>query len=150
MPGCAGFGAELRTSSAEEPARARAEVDRRSKDDPHLRSCRAVMKYHVHASDGDIGHVEGVLIDDETWAIRYLVVNTSNWWLGHRVLVAPQWIQDVSWSESKVSVKVTRQEIKDAPGSGPTALPDRAQEMGLHEHYGRAGYWAQEESAKLD
>jgi hypothetical protein len=147
MPGCAGSGAELRPGSAEK--RARDEVDRRSKDDPHLRSCRAVMKYHVHASDGDIGHVDGVLVDDETWAIRYLIVNTSNWWLGHQVLVAPQWIQDVSWPESKVWVKMTRQEMKAAPSWEPTALLDRTQEMGLHEHYGRAGYWAEEESAKL-
>jgi hypothetical protein len=58
------------------------------------------MKYHVHASDGDIGHVGGLLVDDETWAIRYLIVNTSTWWLGHQVLVAPQWIQNVSWFAS--------------------------------------------------
>jgi hypothetical protein len=82
-----------------------------------------------------------MLIDDETWAIRYLIVNTSNWWLGHQVLIAPQWIDDVSWFDSKVSVKMTRQAIKDAPAYQPATPLDRAQETGLHEHYGRAGYW---------
>jgi hypothetical protein len=144
-PGYAGFKSEPRTSLEEERARARADVDRRNKDDPHLRSCKAVMKYHVHASDGDIGHVEGVLVDDETWAVRYLIVNTSNWWLGHQVLVAPQWIQQVSWSESKVAVKMTRQQIKDAPGWEPTALV-RAQEVRLYDHYGHAGYWLKDEA----
>ncbi|MEO8281450.1 MAG: PRC-barrel domain-containing protein, partial [Ideonella sp.] len=61
-------------------------------DDPHLRSCRAVERYHIHATDGDIGHVDSLLVEDESWAIRYLVVNTSDWWLGHQMLVAPPWI----------------------------------------------------------
>jgi hypothetical protein len=46
-------------------------------EDCHLRSCSAVMGYHLHAKDGDVGHVDDFLVDDRTWAIRYLVVNTS-------------------------------------------------------------------------
>ena len=90
-------------------------------DDPHLRSCKAVMSYHIQATDGDIGHVQGLLVDEETWAIRYMIVNTSNWWLGHQVLVAPQWIQDVSWHDSTVSVNLTRQAVKNAPPYDSTA-----------------------------
>ena len=69
---------------------------RRHGDDPHLRSARAMIRYHIHATDGEIGHVDGMIVDDETWTIRYLVVNTSDWWLGHQVLVAPPWIRDIS------------------------------------------------------
>lgn len=64
-------------------------------DDCHLRSCSAVRGSPIHATDGDIGHIENVLVDDHTWAIRYLIVDTSHWWGGHRVLVAPQWIDAV-------------------------------------------------------
>jgi hypothetical protein len=110
-------------------------------DDPHLRSCKAVVDYHIHATDGDIGHVQGLLVDEETWAIRYLVVNTSDWWLGHQVLVAPQWIRDVSWSHDTVSVNLTRQSVKDAPPYESTALLDRARETAVYKHYERAGYW---------
>jgi hypothetical protein len=67
--------------------------------DPHLRSCKAVKNYHIEATDGDIGHVQGLLIDEETWAIRYVVVDTNNWWLGHQVLIAPQWIREVRWAD---------------------------------------------------
>jgi hypothetical protein len=140
-PGYGGFGSPQATRSEEENAIAQAESGRTRDDDPHLRSCRAVIKYHVHASDGDIGHVEGLLVDDETWAIRYLIINTSNWWLGHQVLVAPQWIQDVSWSDSKVSVEMTRQAIKDAPAYDSVRPLDRTQEADLYDHYGRASYW---------
>jgi sporulation protein YlmC with PRC-barrel domain len=110
-------------------------------NDCHLRSCNAVMGYHIHATDGDIGHVEDLLVDDHTWAIRYLIVDTSNWWGGHQVLVAPPWIESVSWSDEKVSVDLTRQAIKDAPPYDPAARFSREQEQGMYEHYGRPGYW---------
>ena len=48
--------------------------------------------YHIEATDGGIGHVKDFIIDDETWAIRYLEVDTRNWWPGKKVLVSPQWI----------------------------------------------------------
>ncbi len=53
--------------------------------DPHLRSTATVTGYHIHASDGQIGHVENFLIDDATWSIRYLIVDTRNWWPGKHV-----------------------------------------------------------------
>jgi len=59
--------------------------------------------------------VQGILIDERTWAIRYLIVNTSNWWLGHEVLIAPAWIKNIIWADSKVTVDLTRQQIKGAP-----------------------------------
>jgi len=115
---------------------------RHHNDDPHLRSCNAVMKYHIQASDGEIGHVRGLLFDDETWAVRYLIVDTSNWWLGHQVLVAPQWIKEVNWSRSHVSIDLTRKVLKDAPPYDATSPLGRQQEIDLFEYYGRPGYWA--------
>lgn len=120
---------------------ARIEAGRHAHDDPHLRSCNAVVGYHIHASDGDIGHVAGMLIDEETWAVRYLVVDTSNWWLGHQVLIAPQWIEAVSWSDKTVAVPLTRQAVKDAPGYDAQATMSRDAEERLYRHYGHAGYW---------
>jgi sporulation protein YlmC with PRC-barrel domain len=111
-------------------------------EDCHLRSSNAVVGYHIRATDGDIGHLEDLLVDDDTWAIRYLVVNTSNWWGGHRVLVSPGWITDVSWPESSVSVDLTRQAVKDAPPYESAAELDRQLERAIHEHYGRPGYWS--------
>ena len=57
--------------------------------DPHLRSTAAVTGYHIHASDRLIGHVENLLIDDVTWGIRYLIIDTKNWWPGKHVLMSP-------------------------------------------------------------
>jgi sporulation protein YlmC with PRC-barrel domain len=115
-------------------------------DDCHLRSSNAVIGHHIAATDDDIGHLEDLLVDDHTWAIRYLVVNTSNWWRGHRVLVPSAWIRDVSWSEAKVSVDLTRQAVKDAHPYQSAAELDRQGEQAVYEHYGRPGYWTTEAS----
>jgi len=95
-----------------ERARLARDVDQHRNDDPHLRSGNAVIKYHIEATDGASVHVQGLLLDEETWAIRYLIVDTSNWWLGHQVLISPQWIQGVSWSERTVSISLTREAVR--------------------------------------
>ena len=41
--------------------------------DPNLRSTNVVSGYHIQASDGEIGNVEDFIVDDQTWAIRYLI-----------------------------------------------------------------------------
>jgi len=112
--------------------------------DRHLRSTHAVSGYHIQALDGEIGHVEDFIIDDETWAIRYLVVGTRNWWPGKRVLVSPQWIERVSWNESKVFVNLDRETIKQSPEYTEESLLNRDYEIGLHRHYNRKGYWVDE------
>ena len=113
-------------------------------DDPHLRSSNAVRRYYVHASDGDLGRVGGFLVEDRSWAIRYLIVNTSNWWLGHEVLIAPLWIDRIDWAECTVSVGLTREAIKRSPPYDSVSPLDREQEAGIHTHYGRTGYWPRE------
>jgi uncharacterized protein YrrD len=116
--------------------------DRRISEDPHLRSCNEVVGYRLHASDGEIGHVEGFLLDDQTWAIRYLIVNTSNWWLGHKVLIAPPWLEEVSWSAQTVSVDLSRESVKAAPPYVANDELSLEREIRLYEHYGRTWYGA--------
>lgn len=125
-------------------AYADAEKSKHRNDDPHLRSCDAVIGYDIHATDGDIGHVQGMLVDEDTWAIRYLVVDTSNWWLGHTVLIAPPWIKEVRWATRTVSVLMTRELVKTAPTFVSTTELNRLNEISLHRHYGRDGYWTAE------
>jgi hypothetical protein len=117
------------------------EAKRSAGDDQHLRSCEAVKSYRIHAADGDIGRVDGFLVDDRTWAIQYLIVNTSNWWLGHQVLVAPAWLEDVSWAYSKVTTSLTRQEVRSAPAFDALLSLNRDDEEGIYRHYRREGYW---------
>jgi hypothetical protein len=95
----------------------------------------------VQGSDEAIGHIEDFIADDDTWGVRYLVIDTGHWWGGKRVLLAPHWARRVSWSDRKVYVDVSRQAIKDSPpwyGSSPV---NREYEERLYDYYGRPVYW---------
>ncbi len=101
---------------------------RHGNDDPHLRSCEAVIGYHIHAKDGEIGHVSDFILDQRTLAILHLVVDTSNWWGGHKVLISPERIEDVSWVDQSVSIDLTRQSLIDATPYQSTEQLNRERE----------------------
>ena len=108
--------------------------------DPHLRSSASVTGYHIHATDGTVGHIENLLIDDAGWGIRYLVIDTKNWWPGQHVLLSPYAVQRIDWAEREIRVGVSRDVIKGSPPWDPASLIDRGYEQRLHTHYGWPGY----------
>lgn len=103
---------------------ATSQANEQPRGDPHLRSAREVIGYAIHARDGDVGHVEDFLADDMSWAIRYLVVGTRNWWPGRRVLIGPKAIRTVSWEQARVAVDLTRDAIKHGPEYERARPPD--------------------------
>ena len=122
------------------------EVERESEGeqptgDPHLRSMRTVLGYRIQATDGELGHVEDFIIDDEVWILRYMVVDTRNWLLGKEVLVAVAWIKNVDWDNSLVYVDLPRVRIAYSPIFDPARPTDREYEQELYEFYGRDRYW---------
>jgi uncharacterized protein YrrD len=123
------------------------ESRRATDEDPHLRSTADVTGRDIQAQDGEIGHVADFVIDDETWAIRYLIVDTRNWWPGKKVLISPRWIERISWAESKVFINLTRDAIKQAPEYTDETLITRDHEIKLNRHYDREGYWIGELTA---
>ena len=141
----AGLAPPMTASGAAAPDADRAvaaeQAARHRNDDPHLRSCEDVTGYHIKAQDGEIGHVRGWIADEESWAIRYLVIATSNWWFGHEVLIAPEWIREVSWADKVVAVEMTRDAIRNAPAWDASTPPDRTLESDMYRHYDRSGYW---------
>ena len=118
-------------------------------DDPHLRSTIDVSGHSIQALNGEIGHVEDFVVDDETWTIRYLIVDPRDWWPGKKVLISTRWVERISWSESKVFINLNRETIKLGPEYTKEALITRDYEMKLHRHYGRAGYWEDELARKI-
>ncbi len=110
----------------------------------HLRSTREVIGYHIMATDGEIGHIEDFLFDDDTWKIRYAVADTSNWWDGRRVLLKPEWIESVRWPDRKIEVNMSREKIKNSPEWDPDQPLSREYELRLHTYYGGEPYWTEE------
>jgi len=70
--------------------------------------------FHIHATDGEIGHVDDFLVDP-AWRVCYLVVDTSNWIGGKSVLIAPSAIDAVDAESQKIRVRLTRKEIEKSP-----------------------------------
>lgn len=104
----------------------------------HLHSCREVEGYHLQAIDGEIGHVCDFIIDETTWSIKYLVVDTRNWMPGKKVLVIPGWVQSVDWMGHKIAIDLERDVIRQAPEYDPGEVIDDAYEDRLLTHYERA------------
>lgn len=112
------------------------------KGDPHLRSTKEIEGYTISATDAEIGHVEDFIIDDESWSIRYMIINTNKWLPGGRnVIIAIPWIKDIDWLESKVGIDLDAESIKQSPEYDSESLFNRQNETKLFEHYNRKKYW---------
>jgi len=103
---------------------------------PHLRSSREITGYDIQAMDGAIGHVEDLVVDDETWTVRYIEVDTRNWLPGKNVLLQMMRIDHISWVDRSVAVMLSRQAIESAPAYDPSKLITPSYEVQLFKHYG--------------
>ena len=111
--------------------------------DVHLRSSAHVQGYDIQASDGSIGHVGDFVFDESSWALRYIVVDTRNWWPGgKKVLISPQWISSISWEQRSVLVHMTQEQVKASPEYDEALVLDRDYEERLYAAYGKPGYWS--------
>jgi hypothetical protein len=131
-------GGAIASSPALEPGDSEIEhADRRQRaDDPHLRSVTAVTGYHIHAQDGEIGHVEDFLAEDEDWSIHFLVVATRNWWPGRKVLISPRSAGKIDWAANQVNLSVNREKVEHSPAYDPSVTVDRAYEKHYRSYYG--------------
>jgi len=119
-----------------------------AESDPNLRSTHAVSGYHIQAVDGEIGHVDDFIIDDEAfegapWEIRYLVIDTRNWLPDKTVLIPPLWAESVDWDTQRVQVGLTQRMIESSPRYDPAAPINRQYEEVFYDYYGRPRYWTE-------
>lgn len=121
--------AAMRTAAAEEEAAGVSPPTR-------LRSSQEVVAYRLEASDGGIGHVRAFLVDDDTWKVRYLVVDSGTWWHGRQVVFAPEWVERVSWGERCLHVALTRDQIRTGPPYPGADAITLEYESALERHYG--------------
>jgi len=82
-----------------------------SEEDPHLRSVWDLTGYEVWATDGEMGHLEGFIVDEESWHIGYLDVRGGDWLKSRSVLVPTLWVESVSWANRRIDLPHTREEV---------------------------------------
>jgi len=109
-------------ASVREPA---ARVDA-APGNPHLRSIEAVTGYHIKATDGPIGHAEDFLIDEASWSIASIVVDTKNLLPGRRVQVLPRWVSEIDWADNLLNLNVDRKRVQAGATPDDLATPSAA------------------------
>lgn len=128
------FGDPPLDASRTNTARSRVTTPPSASTDSHLQSARELVGYHILATDGEIGHIDDLLVDDRTWAVRYIEVDTSNWIGGTAVVVPGTALGDVDWSRRLVSVSLTRRQVEESPRLDRKALTAEAEQR-LDEYY---------------
>lgn len=108
---------------------------------PTLRSVQKLLGYRIEATDGVFGRVEDLIFDDETWVVRYMVVETGNVLSPHKVLIAPLWLDGIDSEEKTVQVGLPQETIRESPEFDPTAPVNRQYEEVIYDYYGRPKYW---------
>lgn len=84
-----------------------------------LRLLKTLWNFHVETIDGSVGHIDDFLIDDQSWEIRYIVVETRNWMPGRRVLVGREAAESISWPQQRIRLRQTSQAVRESPSYEP-------------------------------
>jgi sporulation protein YlmC with PRC-barrel domain len=109
---------------------------RESSSTSSLRSIKEVIGYDIHGTDEGVGHLEDMIVDTATWAIRYFVVDTVNWLpFSKKVLIPTTLLRDISFMDQHVSVALTKEQIKSSPSYDPGRTIDTAHELEVFDCY---------------
>lgn len=79
--------------------------------DDMLRTLDGMLGSSIVAKDGEIGRVDNVFFDDRSWAVRYLVVETSSWLTRRRVLITPAALGRPHWAERTIPALLTKEQV---------------------------------------
>lgn len=108
-----------------------------------------VIGYAIQATDGEIGAIDDFFVDDSTWAIRWVVVDTGSWLPGRRVLLPPSQLHRPSAPDRNFAVNLTRQQVKDSPDADTDKPVSRQHEERLYAYYAWEPYWLTAGAAPL-
>lgn len=100
------------------------------------RNAKSLAGFSIGATDGEIGKLDEFYFDDETWTVRYLVVNTGNWLFGRKVLISPAALKTPDWEHKVFPVNLTKNQVEHSPDIDTERTVSRQQEIDLHSHYG--------------
>lgn len=106
-----------------------------------LRSIKKIDNYVLQAENGEIGRCKDFLFDDRLWVIRYMVADTGKWLPERQVLLSPISFGEPDWDSKTFPVRLTKEQIEEAPGIEENAPVSRQHEMLSFQHYGWSYYW---------
>ena len=95
----------------------------RSEGEDVVHRLSRIKGFHVHGTDGPLGHIDDFLVDDAASRVCYLMVDTSNWMGGKWVALSSASIRAIDWVQGTVRVAMTRDEIRNSPGMEEANVP---------------------------
>jgi sporulation protein YlmC with PRC-barrel domain len=107
-----------------------------------LHKAHSLIGVRIHATDGEMGHIEDFYFDDAKWTIRYLIVRTGSWFSGKHLMLAPSTISDVVWEKRRVSVNLSQEQIKKSPDLTMEMPVTREQELDLVQQLNYPDFWS--------
>ena len=105
-----------------------------------LRNADHLKGFAIRATDGGLGTVDHFYFDDETWAIRYLTVETGGWLGGRQVLISPISVAQADWQARRWTCALTKDRSKQPRHRHPPAR-SRQHEAAYLGYYGYPYYW---------
>ncbi len=111
-------------------------------EESHAMSVNVVIGYEIATRDESFGKVKDVLVEEDSFKIRYFIVDTNHWLPGGKeVLISTDWIDDVNWHQSILSVNLTKDQVENAPELIDDEPINREMEERVFKHYGKPKYW---------
>jgi len=105
------------------------------------RKIKSLTGFSIGATDGEIGNVKEFYFDDETWTIRYLIVETGGWLFGRKVLISPHSIQHSDWENKIFEANLTKEQVRNSPDIDTDKPISRQHEILLNQYYPWPSYW---------
>ena len=101
----------------------------------------SMLGFSIMATDGELGKVKDFYFDDESWTLRYMVVQTGSWLLDRKVLISFASVEKINCELSTFSVNLSCEQVRDSPDIDTDKPVYRQHELELHEHYMLPAYW---------
>ena len=106
-----------------------------------LRRVSEIKSYKLRSFDGELGHISDLLFDEQSWAVRWVLVDTGSWLLGREVLLPPSQFKRIEEQSEELLIELTREQIENSPGLDAHAPVSRQWEKAIYAHYGWQPYW---------
>jgi hypothetical protein len=106
-----------------------------------FRSLEDLMGASMIAMDGEIGRICNFLFDDQSWKIRYCVVDVGHWLTRREVVISVSAIDQPDWKTKTLRARLTKEQLRNGPDVDSKKPVSRQQEIAMREYFGWPAYW---------
>jgi hypothetical protein len=96
-----------------------------SDDHFHLKSTRQIKRFHIHATDGEIGYVGDFIVSDEDWKMGYLVVVAKHLFGDQKILISIRDIKEIKWANSNIYLDISVRAVEQSRIFDGSTFSDR-------------------------